>query len=550
MSGQHAYSMSYSKTTALVCFHPYFRNRDAAQHLSNTRGFRRVKHIYELTNWAMVEVAPGYLDLFLDDAERLDEVEHCEYNRLVVPATIDKHIGNGSDVVEWNCEKARTLHRITRDPTAGIGVKIALLDTGLAPHPYLPALSFDQCLSFSDQWPDSLKAVSTNELSRLAQLEAGALSPLRHGASGSEQATFLSAADQALRSLNLELRKQWDGDANAWLNTNLPGARRFRLTGQTATTSPIPRPPLDERTICGPLRRIDPRSKNFIDDDLCVFDNEGHGTQMAGVIAGRPGLTFAEGDPVRITRLSMYEVDTLSLVPYAELLVLKCWDSEADDNSNVGNLVRAMEYALAESADLVYCGLSVSLFFGPSSSNLHFNTLTLLQATIDELAKRNLPVIAPIGNDGNLGLSAPAAFTKAFSIAAAWEDLGQVTLAPYCNKPLQQEAITFAAYGGQELSSGLLTTDLYFGFNLAAGTSVAAAIASGLVGRFLSKTHSKNRFDKYENEMLQSLGTGQLPYFKQLFPLHARYPIPSLISEASKTALAVQGVVNGVLREF
>jgi len=541
--------MSYSKTTALVCFHPYFSNRDAAQHLSNTRGFRRVKHVYELTNWAMVEVTPEYLDVFLDDADRLDEVERCEYNRLVVPSTIDKHIGNSSDAVEWHCGKARTLHRITRDPTAGIGVKIALLDTGLAPHPYLPALSFDQCLSFPDQWPDQLKAVSTNELSRLAQLEAGALSPLRHGASAREQATFLSAADQALRNLTLELRNQWKGDANAWLNTNLPNARTFRLTGQTTTTSPIPKPTLDERTICGPLRRIDPRSKNFINDDLCVFDNEGHGTQMAGVIAGRPSLTFAEGDPVRISRLSRYEVDTLSLVPYAELLVLKCWDSEADDDSNVGNLVRAMEYALAESADLIYCGVSVSLFFG-SPTNLHFTTLRLLEGTIKELGKRNLPVIAPVGNDGNLGLSAPAAFEEAVSIAAAWEDHGQVTLAAYGNSPRPQEAMIFAAYGGQELSSGLITTDLHFGFNLAAGTSVAAAIASGLVGRYLSKTHLKNRLDKYEKEMLQSLGTGQLPYFKQLFPLHARYPIPALISEASKTALAVQGVVNGVLREF
>jgi len=138
-----------------------------------------------------------------------------------------------------------------------------------------------------------------------------------------------------------------------------------------------------------------------------------------------------------------------------------------------------MEYALAESANLVYCGLSVSLFVGSPSSN-YIDTLSLLH---DELAKRNLPVIAPIGNDRNSGLSAPAAFAEAVSIAAACEDLGQVTLPPFGNKPMPPETITFRR-------------------------------------------------------------------IKQLFPLHARHPIPALISEASKTALAVQGAVNGVLREF
>lgn len=550
--------MDWSKKTVIVCFRNRRKNTDAASYLKNAVGFLRVKHTYTLTNSALVEVAPNTLEDFIHDMRNYDDVEFCEYNYYVLPQSTNEHVGDWSVSSQWSCNAVRNVHGIGKNPASGINVKIAVIDSGLSPHPYLPAPSFYQSLSFIEQWDDDIKGhiQAVKEIRGIARQEGQSPSPLSSDASTSVWRSYLREADFHLRRFNEECWNAWLQLGGDWYQKTIPLYRS--LQSQQSNNPPsgpsLPPVPPDINNMCGLLRRISLRSYNFVDDNLNVEDSHGHGTQMTGLMASRAGASYTEPDAIKKKLLEKYEADVLELVPFAELMILKCYDNSNIEESNVHAIIEALEHAHRYAADIVYCGLA----FNPGPKGIPTKTALVLDRTIEALAQQEIPVICPAGNNGLPELEFPAACYAACAISAITQDKNkQLALCSYSNYANSQEEVCFTAYGG-EGTDKVLTTNLNFGFSFTTGTSVAAAIGTGIIARFLSARKTRIRNNQYQDEMYKLLHAGTAPS-SPIILTGARISLTQMISEAQTKTYrniytgkvpATQAIGNGLIREF
>jgi subtilisin family serine protease len=534
--------MDYSQTTLIVTFHArrkITRREDADSYLKNAKGYVRARHVYRFTNSVLAEVKAGQLDAFASDLINYDDVEFFEYNYILHPAAINECLGSWQPQSKWASRIAKDLHRLDYSPYAGIGVKIAMIDSGLSPHPYLPATSFFQASYFEMLWPEYVKgnAKAQADIDVIASLESSFPYPLSDGASLSDQQYFLSEAGRKIADISYEIWEDWLPQGIQWHSSAMSAYKQHMSQGgnklATFKAPHLPKFPLtDWHGLYGQIRRISLGSRNFIADNLDITDRHGHGTQMAGIIFGRAGASLLEPNQAKRSELQRFEVDVIGVVPNAELLVLKCYDIDDIDNGTVDAMIRALEYAESENADVVYCGLA----FDPGPRGITTKTAIALERTIDALSQANVAVVCPAGNGNKPELEFPAACSSAVAVTAVSLDMkGQVRLSDYSSHAGRREKVDFTAFGGDELLS-VITTDLNFGFTQASGTSVAAAIAVGIISKDISKEYRLAREKEYNEAMYEAVRSGYTPSIPFLNPYDSKVSIRGLLNDIKSRA--------------
>lgn len=205
--------------------------------------------------------------------------------------------------------------------------------------------------------------------------------------------------------------------------------------------------------------RIDDDKNGFIDDvhgwnfannNSDIKDDHGHGTHIAGLIAGK-SKSFK------------------GIAPGTQVMILKYYDSQAPGgvaagNGNLMNTVRAIKYALLMGATIInYSG------GGPEPHPLE-------KQALEEAAQKNVLVVAAAGNESTdsdlLGFyPASYALKNILSVMAVGPDLKRVPSSNWGPRNVK-----VAAPGEQILS---LLPDNKMGYMT--GTSQATAIMTGLV---------------------------------------------------------------------
>lgn len=188
---------------------------------------------------------------------------------------------------------------------------------------------------------------------------------------------------------------------------------------------------------------------NFITNTSSIYDDLGHGTEIAGIIAG--------------------ELET-SGIDNAELYILKAMDSNG--TGNLSTIIQAVDYAIDHQIDI----LNLSLGYTPSYIDTYS---TMLENVLTEASNSGMLIITSAGNntlDLNQNVYYPAGFTSIPNL---------ITVASTnCNGMIS----SFSNYGSDVVELGVPGEDVFCptsngGWILKNGTSFATAILSGIAAQ-------------------------------------------------------------------
>jgi subtilisin family serine protease len=321
-------------------------------------------------------------------------------------------------------------------------------------------------------------------------------------AAASDMRKFISAALSEISHLESDIWQRWSEDLSDWLTS-----------GRRSTKPP---PPLTYG-LSGRMRIINSKSWNVMNDSPDILDRDGHGTQMAGIISAlkplggvaAPGMlvdsSVNQGVPVDLVDyLSSFQPNVSGFAPFADLLILKCFDGEDEDSSCVSTLANAANRCIDEKVDLVYVGLV--------APRLRYRDTKLLESAFENLVQRGIIVIAPAGNDSDGELRVPAAINGVKAITAvSIDERARFYLSDFSNfidrtgvpSGVPVGAIQFCALSGEETDE-FFTTSLDGGFSRIFGTSVSAAIATGIYASTASRILTKSIVSEYNARVTQS----------------------------------------------
>ncbi len=198
---------------------------------------------------------------------------------------------------------------------------------------------------------------------------------------------------------------------------------------------------------------------NFIDPSLSPLDTNGHGTQVAGVIA-------ADGD-VR------------GVAPAARLLAYKV--SEDGEGVSPDLIVAALRMAVEAGADIVNISLGVN------------KTNDRIDAAVSEAAKRGVLVVAAAGNDGPVSesIGSPGRNPLALTAGATYNNLTSSQVAtltvngmPFVAIPMQDSAVPAEPIDAPVVFGGYARERDLAGIN-ATGAVVLAERGSDTMGEML-----------------------------------------------------------------
>jgi subtilisin family serine protease len=187
---------------------------------------------------------------------------------------------------------------------------------------------------------------------------------------------------------------------------------------------------------------------DFVDGDGDPSDQNGHGTHVAGIIAGACKTVCG-------------------VAPKAQLMVIRVLDANADGRSD--KVAGAVRYAVDEGARIVNLSLAGS---APDPD---------LQAAVDYAAAHGVIVVAAAGNnsgDADMTPSYPAASNSPNLISVACTD-SDGSLSQISN--YGPRSITVAAPGAE-----IVSTAMGGGRQWRSGTSMAAAVVSGALADLAS----------------------------------------------------------------
>ncbi|WP_321920554.1 S8 family peptidase [Paraburkholderia tropica] len=483
-------TLSFNDSQTLVAFRDFFDlsqfsgynspEEKATSRLSRISEFVRVVRKFRYLNAALVETTLGGVDEFNRKASRLDEVEFCNRNYLTEPACIIDTLNREHRIISWPDRDSISPHFLNRPKTEGERIKIALLDTGIAPHPFLPAMSFKESLRrTANRAPTMLDVEFSGLCNTLAGIEDSFANP--YTSSGDSAAFLQSIYDEVEKAANLRWNR-WETETSVWLQNGRPLAR--------------PQCP-DLRGLFGMLRVVNPNSRNMLDDTPDVFDRDGHGTEMAGLIAAVPPVTTDMLNQIQHLEdqaqvkfdLSEQIKDLMPSLrgfsPRADLYVFKCLEGRQSDKATVAALIFATEKCINNGVDYACIGVRLTA--------ADYGDVLLLSRAFDNLHNENCVAIAPAGNGDKVNgarigrgqLDLPAAFSNVLAITAVEGASGAFRLAPYSNYIDPHPSVNgvgevaFCAMGTGDAHKPLTTAPGY-GFVSPTGTSISAAIAAGI----------------------------------------------------------------------
>ena len=209
---------------------------------------------------------------------------------------------------------------------------------------------------------------------------------------------------------------------------------------------------------------------NFVDNNNDVSDTHGHGTHISGIIK----KTYQKHQSSRTSANSV------------RLMILKYYNSKAEDSENVLNTVKAIEYATKMNAKIInYSGGGTSQYFKEFEA-------------IDKAGKKNILFIAAAGNnnantDNNKYYPANYLLDNIISVAATDNEGELVAFSNY-----GRSSIDIAAPGKL-----IYSTLPHNSYGFMSGTSQATAFVTGVAASLIS-----NKSDMKTQDVLMDLLAG------------------------------------------
>ncbi len=209
---------------------------------------------------------------------------------------------------------------------------------------------------------------------------------------------------------------------------------------------------------------------DFIGGDRFAFDDGGHGSHVAGLVA------------------SPYA----GAAPLAKILPVKILD--AGGRTDLATFVAGIYYAVDNGAQIINASLGFDTPKGASPFDTIFRVPPELKAAIDYAASKNVLFVSAAGNgdamtgdgfDIKARPSYPASINAENQITVAATSLGELT--SYSN--FNRELVHVAAPGGDQnrfITSLAKENPLGVAFVAQAGTSMAAPLVAGVAAQMLS----------------------------------------------------------------
>lgn len=456
-------SNDYVLDQIIVGFTNKIYSDNAFNILKNCNGFRGILKKYDSTPLVLVEVNPGFLTRFRGDALKIKGIEFCNLNYYLKPASYEDIIYKGFQENRYRNSDIHRIHSIQKNfDRNGVGIRIALIDTGMSCHPCLPSTSFQE-LKKRQAKVNFEKSLYDDFLRNLIGIE-NAYSYMSKDKG--KNSSFVKELENEIVRFHEEVWKDWS--QKTYQNS--------LFAPQSTFEQPI------FHSVLGYLKKTSIYSYNFVDKNLDIRDGHGHGTSIAGVFCGER--------PHETKNVFLAGSDILGIVPYAEYMILKIYDAEKKQ-STVDLLIEALDYCcnLDIDIDLIYCGLVSDS--APVSESIAIDKL------INQLNRGGAIFVCPAGNGSKNKLSMPANLSASISVTSIYEDDSKkLVISPESNYASKQlfEEVDFCALGG-DVYKKISSTDINFGYSKKHGTSIAAAIVTGLIARNLSESY-KEKMDK------------------------------------------------------
>ncbi|MGE4485962.1 MAG: S8 family serine peptidase [Oscillospiraceae bacterium] len=199
--------------------------------------------------------------------------------------------------------------------------------------------------------------------------------------------------------------------------------------------------------------------KDFCSFSDTPYDNAGHGTHVAGIIAAIAGNGLGG----------------TGVAPGARILSLKALDEYFDNTAgkyvcggNTSDVLAAFNYAVGAGIKVI------NMSIGGDSYNETF------QAAVANAVDSGVTVICAAGNDGEVSECYPAAYTGAIAVAAVENSSGTYGIASYSNYGIW---VDLAAPGSEIFSTYNEPTSSYA---WADGTSMACPVVAGVAALIYS----------------------------------------------------------------
>jgi len=183
---------------------------------------------------------------------------------------------------------------------------------------------------------------------------------------------------------------------------------------------------------------------NFIDPNKPAFDETGHGTFIAGIIAAQNN-----------------NFGIVGIAPDAEIFILKILNKKLE--GKVDLVIRALDWCIKNKINIV------NMSFSTSSDN------PKLRKAVSKAAKHGIIIVASARNSFGSKAGFPASYPEVISVASV-NYKNQISLFS------SQGKIDFCSYG-----ENILSTTKNQSYKLSSGNSVAAAHLTGMIALILSK---------------------------------------------------------------
>ena len=283
------------------------------------------------------------------------------------------------------------------------------------------------------------------------------------------------------------------GVQDAWARTDAQGRR---ITGTGVGVALIDSGVAAVKGLTGTGKVVNGPDLSFESQaaNLRYLDTFGHGTHMAGIIAGRDPevVSGKESDPTRF----------VGVAPGAHIVSVKV--ASADGATDVSQVLAAIDWVVAHRND---AGLNIRVL------NLSFGTDSLQDARLDPLSyavevawRKGIVVVVAVGNDGptRTRVSMPAANPYVIAVGAA-DPMGtdsrkDDTVATFSTAGSAARHADILAPGRSVVSlrdpgsfvdvnypAGLVASDPYQRFFRGSGTSQSAAMVSGAAALLLQQ---------------------------------------------------------------
>jgi serine protease AprX len=274
--------------------------------------------------------------------------------------------------------------------------------------------------------------------------------------------------------------------------TRLTGAQALWRQGYTGSgvdvaiidtgVAPVPALSSSTKVVVGPDLSFESQ-----DSDLRFLDTFGHGTNMAGIIAGREGPSASGSEYAADAGNEFY-----GMAPDARLITLKLADHSG--LVDVSQMIAAIDWVVQHRAADDMNIRVLNLSYGTPSANSA--ALDPLAWAAETAVRRGILVVASAGNDGTqLGLADPAYDPWVLAVGAAdtrgTDSLSDDVVASFSTSPMAgstARAPDLVAPGVGIVAPGVPGSYLYDtypaarvgnGYLRGSGTSQAAAVVSG-----------------------------------------------------------------------